>query len=98
MCGSPANVQWTTSPALTVRFAGSNRKFTDATVTVAAVTEPSVARSRAQPTTAATASRAAIGRGGVWRRVTGTMFVIRLADGSRMSDTLETDRARSSYG
>lgn len=97
VCGSPANVQRTTSPSLTVRLAGSKRKFTDATVTVAAFTEP-IAPSSIADTTTTAATRRGAGRRGVRGLVTGTMSVIRLADGRRMSDTLETDRARPSYG
>ena len=40
VCGSPAKVHRTTSPTLTERNSGWNRKLTDATVTVAALAGP----------------------------------------------------------
>jgi hypothetical protein len=49
VCGSPANVQRTVSPSFTVLVSGWNVKLTDATVTVAALTEPT-ATSNSAPT------------------------------------------------
>lgn len=48
VCGSPEKVQPTTSPMLTVRDCGWNRKFIAATVTVDASTEPAT---RTEPAT-----------------------------------------------
>jgi hypothetical protein len=51
-CGSPANVQRTTSPTLTDRDAGLNWKLTAATLTVDALADPNVSTTRLAKTTA----------------------------------------------
>jgi hypothetical protein len=99
VCGSPAKVQRTTSPSFTVRLSGSNLKFTDATVTVAASTEPMVASRKAPTVTATRAARASIGRLGRWvgRRVAGVIEGSYVAPAGPGCPALETERSPPAY-